>query len=328
MARQEGYSEGLTTRDAATGVPPESPPFRAGRFKVETYGQRGVLKGGRPGTEAVRVKPVDFEYHRARGLDDALAALAGSKDARAYAGGQSLVPLLNFRLSRPALLVDINRVTELDGMERTASGLRIGALVRHQTLADHPLIRETVPVLAEAARHIGHRAVRVRGTLGGSLAHADPAAELPAAMVALDAAVLLTGPAGRRRIPARQFFLAPYMTALGPGELVEAVEVPLAAPLLGFAEIARRPGDFAWAGAFLAIGSGKAAVTWFGLTPVPARREAPGPVPAAADREAYWRRLARDLPWQVEDAYHRHLALLVAERAYRDLNGGAGDRRD
>jgi CO/xanthine dehydrogenase FAD-binding subunit len=195
------------------------------------------------------VKPAPFEYVRARTLDEALAALDG--DSKILAGGQSLVPMLNMRLVRPARLVDINAVPGLEGVQaRPDGGLDVGALTRHSDLLTAPLVKERAPLLAAAAAHVGHRAIRNRGTVGGSLAHADPAAELPAALLALDASAVIAARGGRRRVvPLAEFFVGLLTTALAPDEILVGVEIPDARRAgWGFGEIARRAGDFAVAG--------------------------------------------------------------------------------
>src|SRR6185295_15562516 len=195
-------------------------------------------------------------YARAASLAEAVALLAAAPgDAKLLAGGQSLVPMLNMRLVRPAVLIDVNSVRELTGLAPTADGgLRIGALTRHAELTASPAVRERAPLLAEAARHVGHAAIRNQGTLGGSLAHADPAAELPAALLALDARVRMTGPRGAREVAVAAFFRGLLSTALEADEILTAVEVPAQSPGWGFAEIARRPGDFALAGVAVCVG--------------------------------------------------------------------------
>jgi carbon-monoxide dehydrogenase medium subunit len=189
------------------------------------------------------MKPAPFAYVRAASLDEALAALAeGGDDAKPIAGGQSLVPALNMRLVRPSMLVDIGRAG-LDGI--TANGsLRIGATTRQAALAGddrvHPLVREALPF-------VGHFVTRNRGTAGGSIAHADGAAELPLCLLALDGSVVVSGPDGRREIPAADFFVTHFTTALRPGELVVETVWPLAEPAerSAFAEHGLRAGDFA-----------------------------------------------------------------------------------
>ena len=189
------------------------------------------------------MKPAPFDYVRAESLGEALAALeGGGPDAKPIAGGQSLVPALTMRLVRPSVLVDLNRA-RLDGI--TANGaLRIGAMTRQAALAEaeavHPLVRRALPF-------VGHFVTRNRGTVGGSIAHADGAAELPLCLVALDGVVVAEGPDGRRDIPAEEFFVTHFLTTLRPGELVVETTWPLAAEGVSsaFEELALRAGDFA-----------------------------------------------------------------------------------
>jgi carbon-monoxide dehydrogenase medium subunit len=189
------------------------------------------------------VKPAPFDYVRAGRVEDAVAALAAANedgDGKVIAGGQSLMPLLALRLAQPSVLVDINRVPGLEVIgPRPGGGLRIGALTRHRALA----AQRQHPLLAEAARWVGHTAIRTRGTLGGSLAHADPAAELPVVAIASGGVATVAGPAGRREIPAAGLFTGALQTSLEDDELIEAVEFP-ALGRWGFAEFARRHGDF------------------------------------------------------------------------------------
>ena len=205
------------------------------------------------------MKPAPFRYARAGSLAEAVTLLAEAPgDTKLLAGGQSLVPMLNMRLVRPAVLVDVNGLRELTGITPTPEGgLRIGALTRHAELTAAPAVIERAPLLAEAARHVGHAAIRNQGTLGGSLAHADPAAELPAALLALDARVHVTGPRGAREIAADAFFLGLLTTALEADEILTAIEVPAQPPGWGFVEIARRPGDFALAGVAAVVRVGR-----------------------------------------------------------------------
>jgi len=205
------------------------------------------------------MKPAPFRYARAGSLAEAVTLLAEAPgDTKLLAGGQSLVPMLNMRLVRPAVLVDVNGLRELTGITPTPEGgLRIGALTRHAELTASPAVIERAPLLAEAARHVGHAAIRNQGTLGGSLAHADPAAELPAALLALDARVHVTGPRGAREIAADAFFLGLLTTALEADEILTAIEVPAQPPGWGFVEIARRPGDFALAGVAAVVRVGR-----------------------------------------------------------------------
>jgi len=187
-----------------------------------------------------------LEYAAPETLADALALLAAhGPDAKILAGGQSLVPLLNYRLARPRLIVDINGLP-LASVHADDGWLRLGALTRHHELEESPEITRRCPLLGEAARLVGNVRVRSLGTLGGSLAHADPAAELPMAMVALDAHLTLASSSGRRRVPAREFFRGYLTTALAPDELLTEIAVPVV-PGAGWAieEFSRRPGDFA-----------------------------------------------------------------------------------
>ena len=281
------------------------------------------------------MKPAPFRYARPSTLAEAIAMLADAPDERKLlAGGQSLVPMLNMRLVRPAVLVDVNRLPELTGITPTpAGGLRIGALTRHAELAASPLVRRRSPLLAEAARHVGHAAIRNQGTLGGSLAHADPAAELPAALVGLDARVSVTGPRGARDIAADAFFRGLLTTALETDEVLTAVELPAPPPSgWGFAEIARRPGDFALAGvaAAVRIAPGSSArveaarLVGFGLGDRPRRLSGAERLLTGVilDAEAAARAGAAaapdcDPPSDVHGSaeYRRHLATVLTERA-------------
>jgi carbon-monoxide dehydrogenase medium subunit len=196
------------------------------------------------------VKPAAFDYGAARSVEEAVALLAeAGGEAKALAGGQSLVPMLNFRLLRPAKLVDLNRIPALAHIEAHDGGLRIGALTRHRTVETSPLAAERFPVLAEAMTHVAHLAIRNRGTIGGSLSHADPAAELPMIALLLDARIRTASPDGGRTIAARNFFAGALTTVLEPAEIVVEVELPAppAGAGWGFQEMARRSGDFALA---------------------------------------------------------------------------------
>lgn len=198
------------------------------------------------------MKPAPFVYRRPASVREALDLLATTPDAKLLAGGQSLLPLLNLRLATPPVIVDMGRLGgALDEIRADGGELVIGAAVRTARLERDPLVREHAPLLAVAASHVGHPAIRNRGTLGGTVAHADPAAELPAALRALDAGIVVAGLGGERRVAADEFFLGPLTPALGAAEMVTAVRVPVARPedRFGFAELARRAGDYAYAGA-------------------------------------------------------------------------------
>lgn len=197
------------------------------------------------------MKAPAFDYVRAASLAQVFELLKTHGDgARVLAGGQTLIATLNMRLSEPALLVDITGLEALRGIALSGQHLRIGALSTHSEIEASALVARHVPLMAQAVTHIAHRAIRNLGTLGGSLAHADPAAEWPACMLALDAQVLLAGAAGERRVPAREFFTGLYSTARAEGELIVACEVPVLAAdeRQVFDELARRQGDYAIAG--------------------------------------------------------------------------------
>lgn len=172
------------------------------------------------------MKPARFDYAAPGGLREALMLLERERDATVLAGGQSLVPMLNLRLARPRLVLDINRLAELDGVSVNGGSVTVGALTRLRVIERSDLVRRACPLLADAAALIATPAVRTRGTIGGSVAHADPRAELPAALLALGAVFRCADAAGERSIPAQEFFLGPMMTALRPGELLYSVDVP------------------------------------------------------------------------------------------------------
>ena len=198
------------------------------------------------------MKPAAFAYAKARSLDDAIRLLGAHKgEAKLLAGGQSLIATLNMRLSSPSLLIDINGVAGLDGISVRNGMVEIGAMTRHVTLERSSDIAKHAPLIALAMPHIAHPAIRNRGTIGGSLAYADPAAELPACLVALDGEIDIAGPGGKRSVKAGDFFKGLFETALGPHDVLSAVRFPAAAAdtRVGFAELARRHGDYAHGGA-------------------------------------------------------------------------------
>ena len=197
------------------------------------------------------MKPTPFDYVCPTTLDEAVALLAAhAGEARPIAGGQSLMPLLAFRLAAPALLVDLRNIAGLDGIMIGDEGVRLGARVRWRDIEDDPRLRSTHPLLAAAVGHVAHYQIRNRGTVGGSLAHADPAVELPGIAVTCEAVIMVVGPTGTRAIPAAEFFLGPLTTALAPDELITEIRLPTwpAGRRWGFEEFARRRGDFALAG--------------------------------------------------------------------------------
>src|SRR5215470_12206434 len=192
------------------------------------------------------MKPAPFEYHRPRSVEETFDLLDRYGDeGRILAGGQSLVPTLNMRLVAPRAVIDINRLPGFDSIRVTPEGLVIGALVRQESIEDSAIVREHAPLLAAAITHIGHRAIRARGTVGGSLALADPAAELPACVVALDAVLRIASRRGIREVAAGEFFRGIYTTALMPGEVLTEVLIPRAVAgwRSDFDELARRHGD-------------------------------------------------------------------------------------
>lgn len=197
------------------------------------------------------MKPAPFSYVRAFDLDEALALLEEhGADSRLLAGGQSLLPTLNLRLSAPSLLIDINRIESLRGISIAGNEIQIGALTRHVEVASNPIIASRLTLLSEAMPYVAHAAIRNRGTLGGSLALADPAAELPACMLALDAKLLIASKQGERKVAAADFFKGLYTTALGPAEILKRIDIPIPAPgsCFHFNEFARRHGDYALVG--------------------------------------------------------------------------------
>jgi carbon-monoxide dehydrogenase medium subunit len=197
------------------------------------------------------VKPAPFEYFRPRSLDEALALLAEhGGDAKPLAGGQSLIPAMNFRLAMPAVLVDLNGINELSYIRDDGADVRIGGMTRQRMVERSTLVAQRVPLIAETMPHIAHPAIRNRGTIGGSLAHADPAAELPAVMLALNARLMVSSQSGTREVAADEFFVGLFTTAVQPGELLTEIRIPPTPPRSGFAfqEMSRRHGDFALVG--------------------------------------------------------------------------------
>lgn len=214
------------------------------------------------------MKPAPFEYHQARSLPEALTLLADhAGDAKPLAGGQSLIPAMNFRLAAPAVLIDLNGVSELAYIKDVAApkpvakagegdGLRLGAMTRHRQLERSPVIASRAPLLAETMPFVAHAAIRTRGTIGGSLAHADPAAELPALMLAMDAQFRVQNRDSFRDIAATEFFTGLFSTALEPGELLTEIAIPTPAGHArgsAFLEFSRRHGDFALAGVAVTV---------------------------------------------------------------------------
>ncbi len=281
------------------------------------------------------MKAPAIAYHAALSLEDALGILAAPPgDVRLVAGGQSLVAALNLRLSAPDLLLDIARLDELRGIHAAGDAIRIGALTRHADIARDALLAREFPMLAAICRHIAHPAIRNRGTIGGSLALADPAAEWPATMLALQARMLLRARGSERWLPAAEFFLDVYETALQPDEILCAIELPRLKPgtRWAFDEFARRHGDFALAGMLLVaeMAEGRIAALRFGCLGL-------GRVPEAAPRTAAAlvgltpaeasMRVAPLLAEELQPlgdrhasiVYRRHLAGLLGQRLLRRI---------
>jgi len=194
------------------------------------------------------MKPPAFEYHAPGSIAETVEMLAALEDAKVLAGGQSLVPLLNFRLARPAHLVDVNGVGELDRVYERDGGVAVGATVRQATAERHPLLGERCPLLPLALRHVAHQVIRNRGTVCGSLAHADPASELCAALLVLGGQVVARSRRGERVIEASELFLGTFETSLEPDELVTEAWFPDHGPDVALVEESRRHGDYAMAG--------------------------------------------------------------------------------
>lgn len=291
------------------------------------------------------MKPARFEYVAARSVTEAVEALAHAEEARVLAGGQSLVPLMNLRLARPSLLVDVNGVQALSGFEAANGTLRFGAMCRHRFLETDPLVRRKAPIVAETAGLIGHVGIRNRGTLGGSLAHADPVAELPALLLALGGRVIATSTEGERSVPAADLFAGPFTTSLEPSELLTAVEIPAHSEGDGgaFSEFVLRHGDFATAGVAVILhrdDSGacdRLRIAGCGLGPTPTDLSAAGgfllgeSVLAGGAAEELGRRVAdaADPTGDVHGSaeYRRELAAVLAADAVRRAWERAGSRR-
>jgi carbon-monoxide dehydrogenase medium subunit len=286
------------------------------------------------------MKPAPFAYVAPRSLDEALALVSRHADeGKVLAGGQSLLPVLNFRLAQPVVLVDLNGVRELEFLRPGAStpddgGLRMGALTRHRVLEHDPSVAARAPLLAEAVHHIAHPQIRNRGTVGGSIAHADPKAELPALAIALDARLHLQKQGADRWLAAADFYTGFFSTALEPDELLTEMAWPAMAPRSGWAfeEAARRHGDYAQVGVAVVVrldGSGRCAEARIvflavGGGPLQARAAAAGLVgevpseaviAAAAAAAAAATEPTDDV--HASAAFKRHLARVLATRALR-----------
>ena len=279
------------------------------------------------------MKPAPFAYQRAETLNDVFAAFAAYGDeVRLLAGGQSLMPIVNMRLATPEVLLDINGIRELDGILVKDNNLRIGALTRLQDLANSPEIAAYAPLLAMAATHIAHTAIRNRGTIGGSLCHADPAAELPACLIALDANINIASANETRQVAASEFITGVFDTCLAENEIVTSLDVPLPVPnqRVGFDELARRHGDYAMVG--LAAKSvytnaifSKLNLVYFAVADRPVL--AMNTMAAVSDNRDIIMALDQDLANAVDDLHtsattKRHLAGILLSRVLEQMGKG------
>ncbi len=289
------------------------------------------------------MKPPRFDYHAPSSVDEALALLARyGGEAKVLAGGQSLVPLLNFRLARPAALVDLNRVSGLAYIREAEGQVRLGAMTRQRAIEFSPVVAGRVPLLGEATRLVGHLPIRTRGTIGGSIAHADPSAEYPAVLTALDGEVVARSPRGERLLRAGELFRSYLTTSLAPDEILTEVRLPAAPAGAGWAfeELSRRHGDFAIVGiAALVVRDGprcamaRLAAAGAGAVPVRLRaaeeileREGLGDaaIDAAAARAADL--VSPDSDVHASAAYRRHLTGVLVRRALHRAAARAGAR--
>jgi carbon-monoxide dehydrogenase medium subunit len=286
------------------------------------------------------MKPAPFDYHAPRQLKEAAELLARLPNAKILAGGQSLVPMMNFRYVIVDHLVDLGAVDDLRGVAVAEGRLRIGAMTRQRDLELSPEIARHCPLLTEALGHVGHRQTRNRGTIGGSLAHADPAAELPAVCAAYNATVHLASVRGIRSVPFRDFSAGYMSTVLQPDEMIAAIELPIWRPGHGhgFHEFARRHGDFALVGAAALLDVGaegvvrRAAVALFGVAPSPLRLDAAEATLTGKPLDSTLIGTAAAAAWLIEPIsdihasaeYRRHLAQVLSARALADAARRAG----
>jgi len=277
------------------------------------------------------VKPAPFAYAKAKSVEHAIELLARPDgEARLLAGGQSLIATLNMRLSAPKLLIDLNGVSGLAGIRVDNGTVEIGALTRHAEAERSADIARHAPLIALAMPHIGHAAIRNRGTLGGSIAFADPAAELPACLLALGGELQIAGPSGKRSVKADDFFKDLFETALSPQDVLTAIRVPAATveTRMGFAEFARRHGDYAMVGlAASAKGNGEklsdVRLAYFGVGNTPLRARKAEAALAGGDIDAAVKALATDLDppddVQATGATKEHLAGVLLRRVAKQL---------
>jgi carbon-monoxide dehydrogenase medium subunit len=279
------------------------------------------------------MKPPPFDYEAPTSVEEALALLRRhGEQAKVLAGGQSLMPMLSFRLVRPRIVVDVNDIPALAGIREVDGTLAIGAMTRQRAVEQSALVRRRCPLLADAMPLIGHFQIRNRGTIGGSLAHADPAAELPAVVAALGGRLVVRGPGGERRLAPEEFFVSYLTTALEPGDLLVEVRLPVAPPRTGtaFVEVSRRHGDFALVGVAASVTLDESgacvgaavALTGVGPTPVVAAEAAAALVggrPDARALEEAGRRAAAavrpDSDLHASAEYRTHVAGVLTRRA-------------
>jgi carbon-monoxide dehydrogenase medium subunit len=268
--------------------------------------------------------PAPFEYEIADSAAHALSLLAArGEDAKLLAGGHSLLPMMKLRLAMPAVLIDIARVTELSGIRAEGSSLVIGATTRQADIVSSELVRAEVPLLAYAAAQVGDPQIRHRGTIGGSLAHSDPAADLPMTLVALGGSLDITGPSGARTVPAEEFFTGFFESVLSPDELLTAVRVPRGGDVpWGYQKFVRRANDWAIVG--VAAYDGRVALASMGSTPLRARGveealAAGAPAAEAAERAAEGTSAGSD--FHADKDYREHLARVLTRRALEGKTG-------
>lgn len=282
------------------------------------------------------MKPPVFEYRDPASLDEALALLAEhGADASILAGGQSLIPLLNLRLARPEMVIDVNRIRGLDSVDITPERIRIGALARVRTLERTASIRAAAPDLADAFANIAHPQIRARTTIGGNLSHADPSSELPGVLAAHDGSVELTSASGTRMVPWSEFFVTVFTTSKRPDEMVTAVEFPTpAGSRFAFVEVARRPGDYPLAGVCagrLADGSARVCAIAIADRPVRLPRTEAAVAAANLSTPAARAEIARVAAAEVEPVddghgsarYRRGLVATLVDRTLTRLEEGA-----
>jgi carbon-monoxide dehydrogenase medium subunit len=288
------------------------------------------------------MKPPPFDYVVPGSVREAVSLLKQHDgEAKLIAGGQSLMPLLNMRLARPAALIDVNRLKDLDYVREADGGLAIGAITRQRTVEKSDLVKNRLPLLHAALQYVSHPQIRNRGTFGGSLAHADPSAECPAVALALDAEFRIAGPEGERKVKAGDFFLTYLTTVLEPTEMLTEVRLPLLPARTGWSvqEVSRRHGDFAMAGVVAVMtldGSGKcsaARIVLFGVAPTPIRAHAAEQVLAGVKPgEAVFEQAGKKASGAVEEPlsdihasgeFRRHLAEVLTRRALAEASSRA-----